>query len=58
MESLRIFNNPTVIAIGGFGEEGIEKMTLFKASLPKPFKLITLLELIRSLLNKSKSAKG
>jgi len=45
-----------LIAISGFGEEGINK-TLFNASLPKPFKLITLMGLIRSLVNKSKGAK-
>lgn len=45
-----------LIAISGFGEEGINK-TLFNASLPKPFKLITLIGLIRSLVSKSKGAK-
>jgi CheY-like chemotaxis protein len=45
-----------LIAISGFGEEGINK-TLFNASLPKPFKLITLIGLIKSLVNKSKVAK-
>ncbi len=45
-----------LIAISGFGEEGIDK-TLFNASLPKPFKLIALIGLIRSLVNKSKGAK-
>jgi CheY-like chemotaxis protein len=41
-----------IIAISGFGEEGIDKK-LFNASLLKPFKLITLIGLIRSLVNKS-----
>jgi CheY-like chemotaxis protein len=45
-----------LIAISGFGEDGINK-TLFNASLPKPFKLITLIGLIKSLVNKSKGAK-
>jgi CheY-like chemotaxis protein len=45
-----------LIAISGFGEEGIDK-TLFNASLLKPFKLITLIGLIRSLINKSRGAK-
>ena len=45
-----------LIAIRGFGEEGINK-TLFNASLPKPFKLITLIGLIKSLVNKSKGTK-
>jgi CheY-like chemotaxis protein len=45
-----------LIAISGFGEEGINK-TLFNASLPKPFKLITLIGLIKSLVNKYKGAK-
>jgi len=46
-----------LIAISGFGEDGINK-TLFNASLPKPFKLKTLIGLIRSLVNNSKGAKG
>jgi len=45
-----------LIAISGFGEEGINK-TLFNASLPKPFKTITLIGLIKSLVNKFKGAK-
>lgn len=45
-----------LIAISGFAEEGINK-TLFNASLPKPFKLITLIGLIKSLVNKYKGAK-
>jgi CheY-like chemotaxis protein len=46
-----------LIAISGFGEDGINK-ALFNASLPKPFKLKTLIGLIRALVNNSKGAKG
>jgi len=45
-----------LIAISGFGEEGIDRK-LFNASLPKPFKLMTLIGLIRSLVSRSKCAK-